>query len=337
MKLSELDYTFPDHLVALKPKYPPRVLISEKLGKFSEIHFSDLKTEFNEKDLLVVNNTRVEKRRLFIEDLEILCVSPLDKTLMLWNVLCPSQKWKNGWVLKCGEVEFELVKRGYPHVVRTSHPLTELFFIQNGDIPIPPYIQNLRKQRKSLEDDKKWYQTSWSKLSGSSAAPTASLHFKKRDLKELGSVCQGVEEITLHIGFGTYLPIKSKILEEHEMHSEEVSISHKTWQNIENVKASGGKIWAMGTTAVRALESQAQGLLSIQDDFYKGTSNLFIKPGYKFLIVDRIMTNFHQPRSTLLAMIMAFAGKERVMDVYTWSIKNEFRLFSYGDLTVWKI
>ncbi len=335
MKLFELDYDFPNHLIALEPEYPSRVLLSEKLGQFSEIHFSNLKDKVDKKDLIVVNNTHVEKRRLFIEDLEILCVNPLDETLMLWNVLCSSRKWKTGCILEHGGVKFELLERGYPQVIKTSAPLTKSFFMKNGDIPIPPYIQKLRNQRKSLESDEIWYQTSWSKFSGSSAAPTASLHFKRKDLEALGSVCQGVEEVTLHVGFGTYLPIKT--LESHAMHSEEVSISYKTWENIQNVKASGGKIWAMGTTTVRALESQAQNFLPLRNNFYKGTSGLFIKPGYKFLVVDRIMTNFHQPKSTLLAMIMAFAGKKRVMEVYAWAIKNKFRLFSYGDLTVWKI
>ena len=267
--------------------------------------------------------------------MEILFIRDLGKNH--WEVLCPARKWPGSQVLKIpGGVEVSLVQKGSTQVVEVSRNLDAKYFLTHGQIPLPPYIQEARKKRHPRPEDRKMYQSQWAKTPGSLAAPTASLHFSMEDLQKIQGRGTLVKSLSLHIGIGTFLPIRCEHLEDHKMHSEFVSIPMDTWEAVENCKKSGGCLWALGSTVTRALESVALGLLEKRDGVFYGTTNLFIKPGFEFQVVNTLMTNFHRPESTLLAMVMAFAGVENVRKNYQWAINRNFRLFSYGDLSLWQ-
>jgi S-adenosylmethionine:tRNA ribosyltransferase-isomerase len=260
-----------------------------------------------------------------------------------WEVLCPSSRWKQGvkqilpGTVNGEKVTLELVSRGRPQVVCSSVPLSEDYFENQGELPLPPYIQKARGERKNRVDDRADYQTAWAQQGGSLAAPTASLHFSAADIRNLRSRGVKVVEITLHVGLGTFLPVTVPELKDHVMHAEVGDISFESWQAITQTKNSGGRVWAMGTTVCRTLESAAHHRLdqNTVSGGFCGETDLFIQPGFEFKIVDVLLTNFHQPRSTLLALVAAFSDLENVKNAYQWAIEREFRLFSYGDLTVW--
>jgi S-adenosylmethionine:tRNA ribosyltransferase-isomerase len=281
------------------------------------------------------------------QGLEILFLDTKDE--LTWSVLCPSTRWKNGTKQNLpGGVALELTARGRPQTVTSNIKLTAEYFEQHGDLPLPPYIQKARDERKNRAQDKTQYQTAWAEKPGSLAAPTASLHFSKDDLEKLEKKGVVIKHVTLHVGLGTFLPVTTDTLDEHIMHAELAEIPQDTWLAILEAKAHGHYIWALGTTVTRTLESAAHGLLPktepdvvcetiLQDTqaLFFGETKLFIKPGFEFKIVDRLMTNFHQPKSTLLALVAAFAGLQNVKRAYAWAIDLGFRLFSYGDLSVW--
>lgn len=229
-----------------------------------------------------------------------------------------------------------LERKGRPQLVRLTAPIGEDYFASWGELPLPPYIQRAREQRHTVKEDEAWYQTAWATCPGSFAAPTASLHFREKDIVDLRSRGVKVLEITLHVGLGTFLPVTAEDLNQHDMHEEQVEISKDVWQLVQSTKASGGKVWALGTTATRALESAAQGVLAVDScGHFKGFTKILIQPPYNWRVVDRLLTNFHQPQSTLLALVSAFAGPQQVKACYQWAVEREFRLFSYGDLSVW--
>jgi S-adenosylmethionine:tRNA ribosyltransferase-isomerase len=229
----------------------------------------------------------------------------------------------------------DFVEKGKPQKVRVSKKIDYQYFLEFGEMPLPPYIQEARDERSARQRDLEMYQTDWAEEVGSLAAPTASLHFKNNDLEKIKNRGADVESVCLHVGLGTFLPITSDFLEEHKMHSEFVSVEKHVWEKIKDCKREGGRVWALGSTVTRALESVELGLLKEEGDTFRGETDLFIKPGYEFRVVDILLTNFHQPESTLIAMVMAFAGKEEVRRCYQWAIERKFQLFSYGDLTVW--
>lgn len=335
MDKKELNYSYPEHLIATEKKPVSRVMLVEK-GDPMEITLSHLLTQINPGDVLVLNETKVIPARVFSEDgLEILFIENLGDRK--WQVLCPARKWPKGKALTLpGGVEVRLVEKGRPQIVETSEPLAHDYFLKNGDMPLPPYIQEARGERHSRDLDQDMYQTAWAKELGSLAAPTASLHFKNEDLEKVKARGAQVVKLCLHVGLGTFLPIYADNLNDHKMHSERISIPKDTWQVVQDCKAQGGKVWALGSTVTRALESQALGMLQENADAFEGDSDLFIQPGFEYQVVDNFMTNFHQPESTLLAMVMAFADVQTVKNCYQWAIEKNFRLFSYGDLSVWK-
>jgi S-adenosylmethionine:tRNA ribosyltransferase-isomerase len=267
-------------------------------------------------------------------NLEILFLASDDK--IHWQVLFPAKKIKLGSkIFLPGGVAMELIEKGLPQKVKCTQPLTEEYFEQHGDVPIPPYIQKARNERKAKSQDKNWYQTHWAAHGGSFAAPTASLHFKPEHLAELRQKNVAIEKITLHVGMGTFLPVHVEDLNDHQMHKEEVFIATEVWQKIQKVREQGGKVWALGTTVTRALESVLQNKFTQTEQGYSGATDLLIQPGFRFQVVDYLLTNFHQPESTLLALVFAFAGKEKVKAGYALAIEKKFRLFSYGELSRW--
>lgn len=340
MKLSDLEFEYPERLVATERLPGSRAMIVEASSPPREGALADVFALFEPGDLLVINDTRVVRRRVFsAAGLEILFLGALDSEARRWSVLCPSTRWKNGvdQTLPNG-ITLKLVERGRPQTVEASESLTEEFFEKHGELPLPPYIQKARGERHNRDADRASYQTAWADRAGSLAAPTASLHFSAQQIEQLGEKGVQVERVTLHVGLGTFLPVTVENLEEHVMHAEIAEIPVRTWRTIESTRANGKRVWAMGTTVTRTLESAAHGKLHKASDdsvAFRGETDLFIRPGFEFKVVTGLLTNFHQPRSTLLALVAAFAGLDKVKAAYAWAIEREFRLFSYGDLTVW--
>jgi S-adenosylmethionine:tRNA ribosyltransferase-isomerase len=332
MKTSDLKFPYPEELIATSPSKVSRVMWVE--DEPQETTLSQLISRMAPEDIVVLNETRVIKARVLCQSgLEVLFIKSLEGGQ--WEVLCPARRWSaKGETLPCG-TPITLVRTGLPQIVEVPKPLDPEYFEKYGDVPLPPYIQEKRGERSSRTADEKDYQTAWARVTGSLAAPTASLHFKQNDIDRIKARGVEVVPLCLHVGLGTFLPIHSKDLSEHKMHSEWVSISHETLQKIKQTQESGGRVWALGTTVLRALESWSAGKLSETQIGFEGNTDLFIKPGYDFKVVDVLMTNFHQPESTLLALVGGFAGLEKVLSCYQWAIAREFRLFSYGDLTVW--
>src|SRR6185312_8287951 len=239
---------YPEELVATKPERPSRVMWVED-GKPSEISLSELLSKIPSGDLLVLNNTKVLKRRVFAGDLEILFLSRLSGDEELWEVLFPSKKYKVDDVIELPlGVKMTLKQKGRPQLVTLDRPVDESYFEKVAELPLPPYIQKARGQRHTIKTDETWYQTAWAKTPGSFAAPTASLHFSAADLETLRARGVKLVELTLHVGLGTFLPVTSEDLNEHKMHSEYVEIPASAIAEIEKTKASGHKVWAMGTT-----------------------------------------------------------------------------------------
>ncbi len=347
MKTSELVFDYPAELIATEPKHPSRVL-SYQHNLLAELSWPSFLLEFKEGDVLVINDTKVLKRRVFsLEGHEVLFLNPANTDLgspvednsnrhSKWSVLFPSKKLKIGDSISLPlGLKAELVEKGIPQIIKLSEPVDETFFDQIGELPVPPYIQKARNERHNRATEKESYQTSWAEKPGSLAAPTASLHFTTQDLDFLKSRGVDVLNITLHVGLGTFLPVTTENLIDHKMHAETVEILKSHWEKILKAKTKGASIWTLGTTVVRSLESQALGRFELLNDTYAGTTDLMIRPGFQFQIVDKLLTNFHQPQSTLLALVMAFAGKDTVLKSYRWAIEKRFRLFSYGDLSYW--
>jgi S-adenosylmethionine:tRNA ribosyltransferase-isomerase len=335
MLKSDLSYQYPEHLVATERKPVSRVMMVQG-GYPSEVTLSHILTEIAPDDLLVINETRVLPARIFSQEgLEVLFIK--NEGELCWQVLTPSRRWPKDRRLQLpGGVSATLVEGGLPQYVELSEPITPEYFDKYGDVPLPPYIHEARGEKRSRPSDRHAYQTSWAQIVGSLAAPTASLHFSEKDLDRVVNRGGQVKKLCLHVGLGTFLPIHSSSLDEHKMHSEWVQIPEDTWQAVNECKENGGRVWCLGSTVTRALESAARGDLSEVDGGLQGETDLFIRPGFEYKVTDVLMTNFHQPESTLLAMVMAFAGVEPVRECYAWAIERQFRLFSYGDLSVWK-
>lgn len=339
MKKSELLFEYPEHLVALEPRRPSRVMRVEGQTP-KEISFQDLLDLPSPGDIWVINNTQVLPRRIWAHDpeLEILFLKPVNSDQTVWETLFPASRIKDNQIVKLPQdIHLQVISRGIPQVVKLSHPVTDVFFNQYGELPLPPYIQKLRGDRHQTPQDSKWYQTAWAKYAGSLAAPTASLHFSEQDMQYLKSRGVIVLEVTLHIGIGTFLPVKTENLSEHVMHKEWAEVSSAVWNQIITAKKQGSKIWGLGTTVTRTLESIPKGFLQKTHDGYLGETQLFIQPGFKFEVLDHLITNFHQPESTLLALVAAVQDLSTVKACYQWAIQNQFRLFSYGDLSVWDV
>lgn len=336
MKITDLEFAFPEELIATSPQKPSRVMWVKGDGCPEEISFQELLSRIPAGDVLVVNNTQVLKRRVFAGDVEILFLKQNNN--LDWEVLFPSKKYKIGAVLELPlGVTMTLVEKGRPQKVRLNQTVSENYFQEVAELPLPPYIQKARDQRHTVEADESWYQTAWAKEPGSFAAPTASLHFSHADITALRDRGVKVCEVTLHVGLGTFLPVTAEDLDQHEMHEEYVELSSQTWDAVQAARKEGCKIWALGTTTARSLESVGNGILrGSAETGFRGFTKLLIQPGYEFKVVDRLLTNFHQPQSTLLALVAGFSSLERVKACYQWAIERKFRLFSYGDLTCWQ-
>ncbi len=332
MQTFEFDYTYPNELIGLEPSRPSRVAFCQGQKPPVELTIETLLTQFEAGDVLVINDSKVIPARVFTATgEEILFLSSVDTKT--WDVLFAARDFKVGAVLYLpGGIEATLEQKGLPQKLKSASALAPEYFTEHGELAVPPYIQDVRGERHNRKNEREWYQTAWAERRGSVAAPTASLHFTNEHLQQLKDKGVNIARLTLHVGAGTFMPIRGENLEGHAMHSERVEIPTAV---VEQLEQKRGRVWALGTTVARALESLAAGHLERQGQNFCGNSKLFIYPPYQFKTVDILLTNFHQPRSTLLCLVAAFAGLERVKDTYQWAIEKKFKLFSYGDLTVW--
>jgi S-adenosylmethionine:tRNA ribosyltransferase-isomerase len=360
MLLSELDYALPDERIA---QYPPKergasrmLLLEGGTGKWQDCWFGDLPDLLHGDELLVVNNARVIPARLLGRRVGIHASPPGRKTrkehltgeieVLLtrrvegdtWEALVhPGRKIKTREVLRFGkgELEAEVLARGefglrHLHFRSQDAAPATAHIDRLGHIPLPPYIR-----RPDEESDRERYQTIFASRPGAVAAPTAGLHFTPTIREAIRR--KGVEicELTLHVGLGTFQPIRSETLEGHRMHDEAYEIPPETAECVEAARKTGRPILAVGTTVVRALEDAAlrserssTGTLVTEG---RADASVFVTPGFRFRVVDALLTNFHLPRSSLLAMVCAFAGRERVLAAYRHAVEAGYRFYSYGD------
>lgn len=335
MKTEDFNYLLPEEMIAQFPlkdrDYSKLLVLDKKSGNIEHKHFYDICEYFNAGDVLVLNDTRVLPARIFgnrpkkEEKIEVLLLSKQSDDI--WECLVrPGKKMKIGTIIEFsnilkGEV-LDITESGERIIKFTYDGIFENMLDEVGIIPLPPYIH------EKLED-KERYQTIYSKYKGSVAAPTAGLHFTEELLKKIREKGVKTVYLTLHVGLGTFRPVKEDNIEDHVMHTEIYNVPEETVNVIKKAKESGNKIFAVGTTSVRTLES-----LSHSDTGFKagyGDTNIFIYPGFEFKIVDVLITNFHLPKSTLLMLVSAFSDREKVLIAYEEAKKNDYRFFSFGD------
>ena len=336
MKLKDFWYELPEHLIAQNPAekrdMSRLLLLDRKTGKTTHLHFRDIKNYINPADCLVINNTRVIPARLLgvREDtggkIEFVLLKKHDKDI--WEVMLkPGKRAKPGTRFIFGDnllkaEILEIVDGGNRIVKFTYDGIFEEVLDRIGIIPLPPYItEKLR--------DKERYQTVYSKYNGSAAAPTAGLHFTEELINELKNNGVRFAELTLHVGIGTFRPVKTENIEEHKMHSEYFKIGQEACDIINETRKNNGRVIAVGTTSCRVLESVADenGIVKPTE----GETDIFIYPGYRFKAIDGLITNFHLPESTLLMLVCAFAGRENVLNAYREAIELKYRFYSFGD------
>lgn len=334
LKKSSYFYNLPEELIAQKPIEPRDnsrlLLFCRQTEEIQDKHFYDILDFLHKGDVLVVNNTRVLPARLFgYKDtgakIEILLQKRIDLTT--WEVIArPFKRLKEGTEIHFSEnLSLTVLEKKEYGECKVKFNFTGAFeerLDEVGQVPLPPYIHEKLK-------DKERYQTVYSKVEGSSAAPTAGLHFTNELLQKLQE--KGVEliEVLLHVGLGTFRPVKEDDILNHNMHSEYIEMTQENADKINKAKAEGRRIIAVGTTSVRVLESVATEEGRVKA--YKGETSIFIYPSYKFKIVDALITNFHLPESTLIMLVSAFAGYDQTMKIYNHAVKEHYRFFSFGD------
>lgn len=335
MKVSDFDFVLPDELIAqtpIEPRDHSRLLVVFKdRDGWEEGIFKNIVDYINPGDLLILNNTRVIPARLYgVKDtgaiIEVLLLTP--KGDNRWEVLVrPGKKMKPGEKVTFGD---GLLKGTVIDYTSFGGRLMEFscdgnfdeIIDQLGEMPLPPYIT-------TRLDDPERYQTIYAARRGSAAAPTAGLHFTEELFQTLQQKEVQIDYVTLHVGLGTFRPVQVDVIEEHEMHSEFYEVSPETAARINATRARGGRVITVGTTATRTLETVADTDGVVHPG--SGWTNIFIYPGYQFKAIDGIITNFHLPKSTLIMMISAFVGREKVMKAYEYAVQEHFRFFSFGD------
>ena len=335
MKTSDFNFDLPQELIAQTPiekRDTSRLLVLNKEnGEVAHKHFYDLPSFLKPGDCLVLNNSRVLPARLFGRRsgggaCEVLLL--IDRGDKVWECLVrPGKKLRTGAKISFGEGELtaEIVGEveGGNRLVRFDYEGIFLETLERlGKMPLPPYI------KEELEDSER-YQTVYSKVVGSAAAPTAGLHFTEELLAKVQEMGVKVCYVTLHVGLGTFRPVKAENLDEHEMHSEYCVISQETADVINQTKLEGGRVICVGTTSCRTIESWANDDGSMEAK--AGWTNIFIYPGYRFKVLDCLITNFHLPESTLIMLVSALAGRSNVMNAYNMAVQERYRFFSFGD------
>ena len=354
MLLSEFDYELPEELIAQKPAEQRQnsrmMVLDRKNHQILHKHFYDIVDLIDNNSVLILNNTKVMPARLYgykdtgakievflLKDLSTPSPqpSPTGRGSTRWEVLIrPSKRVKEGTIIKISEELSAEVIKSLPDdgkwLVRMIYEGDILQILHKvGNIPLPPYIERKMADDELKKLDFERYQTVYAKDEGSVAAPTAGLHFTKEILSKLSAKGIEIGYVTLNVGIGTFRPVKCENILDHKMDSESFEISQETADLINKAKQDGKKIIAVGTTTVRTLETAYQQFGEIKA--CKSASELFIYPPYEFKVVDKLITNFHLPKSTLLMLVSALAGKDFIFEAYKSAIENKYRFYSYGD------
>ena len=341
MLLKEFDFNLPEELIAQHPSgirgQDKLMLLNRKTGETEHHNMSDLPDLILPGTLMIFNNSKVRRARCYGikettgRDQEFMFLNQIDSTGNTWNTMVKgAKKQKPGmrYTFPDGTtgtiIEREENTGTEFRALRFESPVTEEWFEKNGHIPLPPYIK-----REDTEEDSERYQNIYAKETGSAACPTAGLHFTEEMLSRLSE--KGIERdfVTLHVGLGTFLPVREEKIEDHKMHEEAFTVSEATAEKINQAKKEGRPVLAVGTTSVRTLESACD-----ENGIVKaGTSSthIFMYPGYRFKVIDQMFTNFHTPESTLIMLVSAFAGREHILNAYRNAVENRYRFFSYGD------
>lgn len=340
MKLEEFDFYLPEELIAqtplLKRDTSKLLTINRKENTYEHKVFSDIIDYFNPGDTLVLNNTRVMPARLYGQKkdtgaaIEVLLLK--NKEHNMWECLVkPAKRIKVGSIVSFGEgiMEAECVKvldDGFRYFEFKYEGIFQERLDELGTMPLPPYI----KERLT---DKERYQTVYSKEVGSSAAPTAGLHFTNELLDKIKQKGVNIVYLTLHVGLGTFRPVSVENIEDHDMHSEYYTLDEETANVINETKKNGGRVFSVGTTSTRTLET------IVRDNdgeivAASGWTNIFIYPGFEFKCVDGLITNFHLPKSSLIMLVSAFYNREKVLELYKIAVENKYRFFSFGDAMI---
>ncbi len=370
MKTSDFDFYLPEELIAQHPlekrDYSRLMVLDKATGEIDHKHFYNVIDYLNPGDTLVLNNTRVMPARLIGEKsisggkIEFLLLKRIEGDK--WECLAkPGKRAKIGTEFTFGEGKLkckvvDIVEEGNRIIEFSYDGIFEQVLDELGEMPLPPYITERLDDRERYQtvyskeqgsaamplppyiterlDDRERYQTVYSKEQGSAAAPTAGLHFTKELLEEVKEKGINIAYVTLHVGLGTFRPVKVDDVNEHVMHSEFYHLEEEDAKIINETKKRGNKIISVGTTSTRTLETigDENGFVKAQS----GWTNIFIYPGYKFKVVDKLITNFHLPESTLIMLVSALAGKEKVMNAYNEAVKERYRFFSFGDSMIIK-
>lgn len=336
MNVKDYDYDLPEELIAQDPledRSSSRLMVLDRqTGDVEHRHFTDILEYLHPGDCLVINNTKVIPARLFgvKEDtqakIEVLLLKRKENDI--WETLVkPGKKAKPGTKLVFGDglltaEVVDVVEEGNRLIQFHYDGIFEEILDQLGQMPLPPYITHQLK-------DKNRYQTVYAKYDGSAAAPTAGLHFTKELLQKVKDMGVDIAEVTLHVGLGTFRPVKVENVLDHHMHSEFYMVSQEAADKINRAKESGHRVIAVGTTSTRTLEAAADENGRLQET--SGWTEIFIYPGYRFKVIDALITNFHLPQSTLVMLVSALAGREHVLHAYEIAVKERYRFFSFGD------
>ena len=336
MNVKDYDYDLPEELIAQDPledRSSSRLMVLDRqTGEVEHRHFTDILEYLHPGDCLVINNTKVIPARLFgvKEDtqakIEVLLLKRKENDI--WETLVkPGKKAKPGTKLVFGDglltaEVVDVVEEGNRLIQFHYDGIFEEILDQLGQMPLPPYITHQLK-------DKNRYQTVYAKYDGSAAAPTAGLHFTKELLQKVKDMGVDIAEVTLHVGLGTFRPVKVENVLDHHMHSEFYMVSQEAADKINRAKESGHRVIAVGTTSTRTLEAAADENGRLHET--SGWTEIFIYPGYQFKVIDALITNFHLPQSTLVMLVSALAGREHVLHAYETAVKERYRFFSFGD------
>ncbi|QCP85398.1 tRNA preQ1(34) S-adenosylmethionine ribosyltransferase-isomerase QueA [Cereibacter sphaeroides] len=341
MQLSDFDFDLPERLIATRPARPrtaARLLLAEG-DRIEDRHVRDLVSIFRPGDRLVLNNTRVIPARLTGTRTRGEAEARIEVTLMEpaaaggWRAMAkPLRKLKPGETIRFSDaLSAEVAEKGETDLRLVFDRAGEAFdaaLAQAGAMPLPPYIAARRTPDAQDDED---YQTVFARHAGAVAAPTASLHFDRPLLEALAARGVGFTEVTLHVGAGTFLPVKVEDVTTHRMHAEWGEVTDTAAAEIAAAKAAGGRVIPVGTTALRLIESAAaSGTIRP----WRGETDIFIYPGYRFRVTDALMTNFHLPKSTLLMLVSALMGQERIRAIYDHAVRHDYRFFSYGDASL---
>lgn len=336
MNIEDFDYHLPEELIAqtpLKDRAASRLMVLDRrTGKICHQQFRDIKKYFSAGDCLVLNNTRVLPARLYGikketgAKIEVLLLHQNEEDT--WEVLTkPAKKVKKGTVLEFGDGLLEATCTGYKdhggRILQFSYDGIFYEILDKlGEMPLPPYI-------KEQLTEKERYQTVYAKAEGSAAAPTAGLHFTEELLEEIKNMGVHLAFITLHVGLGTFRPVNTERVEDHEMHAEFYQMTEETAKLLNKVKENGGRIISVGTTSTRTLET----IMNKYGEFREtsGWTDIFIYPPYEYKAIDGLVTNFHLPKSTLIMLVSALAGRENIMQAYREAVEERYRFFSFGD------